>query len=156
MRALLLSRQGSGKGAGMGRNKKGQFTKGSSGNKAGRPRTESAELRQRLAGHGPALTDKLVELALEGDVAALRACLERVLPPLKAVSSPVLLPDAKPGQGLAEVARVVLDAATGARIGPDDAQAILSALASAARVIEIDEIERRLQLLEQRRRPNHD
>jgi len=105
-------------------------------------------LRQRLAEHGPALADKLVELALGGDIQALRTCLDRLLPPLKAVSSPVLLEGANPGQGLAEVARTVLDAATGARISPDDAQAILSALGSAVRVIEIDELERRIEALE--------
>ncbi len=62
----------------------GRFRPGQSGNPAGRPR--GARNRATLAaaalleGEGEALTRKAVELALDGDVGAMRLCLERILP----------------------------------------------------------------------------
>ena len=63
------------------------FAPGMSGNPAGRPKgarnraTVAAEAL--LEGEAEALTRKAVELALAGDVTALRLCLERVVPPRK-------------------------------------------------------------------------
>ncbi len=63
------------------------FKPGESGNPAGKPK--GARHRATLAiellldGEAEALTRKAVELALEGDMQALRLCLERILPPRK-------------------------------------------------------------------------
>ncbi len=65
-------------------NPEGGFRKGQSGNPAGRrpgsrnKATETAELL--LAGEVEALTRKAVELALAGDATALRLCLDRIIP----------------------------------------------------------------------------
>ena len=66
-----------------GRDQAGRFAKGHSGNPAGKPpgcrhrATRAAEAL--LAGEAGALTRKAIETALQGDVAALRLCLERLL-----------------------------------------------------------------------------
>ena len=70
-----------------GRDQAGRWRKGASGNRAGKPRgarhkaTLAAETL--LEGEAQALSRKAVELALRGDVSALRLCLDRIVPPRK-------------------------------------------------------------------------
>ena len=64
-----------------------QFRPGQSGNPNGRPKgsrnAATLALESLLDGEAEALTRKAVELALAGDIAALRLCLDRILPPRK-------------------------------------------------------------------------
>lgn len=130
------------------RNKRGQFVRGKSGNPAGRPKSELVRLRGQLAEHGHDLVAKAVELALSGDTAALKLCLDRISPPLRPRSAPVNVPlgDAV---GLGDMARAFIEAASEGRISPDDAAQLLSGLAGASRVIEASEIEERISKLEE-------
>ena len=60
------------------------FEAGKSGNAAGRPRgarnKATLAMQALLDGEAEALTRKAVEMGLAGDMAALRLCLERLLP----------------------------------------------------------------------------
>jgi hypothetical protein len=62
----------------------GRFPKGVSGNPTGRPkgtRNRATRLAESLLdGEARALARKAVELALGGDVTALKLCLERLIP----------------------------------------------------------------------------
>src|SRR3984957_8256186 len=63
------------------------FRKGKSGNPNGRPQgsrnATTLALETLLDGQATALTQKAIDLALAGDMAALRICLDRILPPRK-------------------------------------------------------------------------
>jgi hypothetical protein len=103
-------------------------------------------LRGLLEPHAEELVAKVVEMAKAGDATALRICIDRLIPPAKAREEPVSLPL---GTGsLAEKGQVVLAALGDGAIAPDVATAILQGIAAQARIVEVDEIERRLAALE--------
>jgi len=49
-------------------------------------------MRDLLLPHAPELVAKVAEMAKDGDAAALRICLDRLIPPAKAKDDPVSLP----------------------------------------------------------------
>lgn len=134
----------------MTRSSKGQFQKGASGNPRGRPRSSlSATVRDRIAGHLDELVDVLLDRARQGDVAAARTLLERVAPALKVEELPVRV-DLPDGADLASTGRAVLAHVAAGALAPGQASALLAGLGTVARVIEVDEVVRRLAKLEER------
>lgn len=135
-----------------GRKQRGRpFKPGESGNPAGRPKGSglAGELRRAIATDAPDILAALIEQAKAGDVQAARVLLDRILPTLKAESLPVHLPGLARG-ALAERAQAALQAAGEGDIGPDTAAALVGAVATLARIHELDEIERRIAALEER------
>jgi hypothetical protein len=86
-------------------------------------------------------------MALDGDTAALRLCLERIIPPIRAKDDPVLIPGLK--GTLTEQAETVVSAMSAGAITPAEANAVLTGLAAQARIAEIDELEKRISKLEE-------
>ena len=70
-----------------GKKQAGRFARGQSGNPEGRPKgsrnATTLALETLLDGQATVLTQKAIDLALTGDMAALRLCLDRILPPRK-------------------------------------------------------------------------
>ena len=125
------------------------FQPGQSGNPEGRPpgiRDKRTALRELLLPHADALVAKAVELALSGDASALRICIDRIIPAAKAKDDPVTLPALN--GSLADNAKVVVTALGTGELSPDEAATILSALATQARIVEVDEMEKRITALE--------
>jgi hypothetical protein len=130
----------------------GQFQPGQSGNPAGRPpgiRDKRTAMRELLEPHAEELVAKAVDLAKNGDTTALRICLDRLIPPVKAKDQPVQLPSL--AGSLADSGRVILEALAEGRLSPEEAAHILQALSTQAKINEIDEIERRVAALEAKR-----
>ncbi|MDM8545171.1 DUF5681 domain-containing protein [Candidatus Venteria ishoeyi] len=127
------------------------FQKGQSGNPSGRPpgiQDKRAALRDLLDPHADELVKQAVKMALEGDTAALKLCLDRLIPPMK--TAPVNIPGLAVGS-LAERGAAVLDALGGGEIEPAQGAVLLSALQSQARIVEVSEIIERLEVLENER-----
>lgn len=126
------------------------FKRGKSGNPAGKPRgakDKRTALRALLEPHTAKLVRKAVTLAMKGDTTALRICIDRLMPPLRAKDAPMHLSGfdgtiAQQGQ------RVVQALATG-EISPDEASAVMQALSAQARIVEVDELEQRVKRLEE-------
>lgn len=132
-------------------NKPWQFQPGVSGNPAGKPpgavhKTTQA-VQVMLDGEAEALTRKAVEMALEGDTTALKLCLDRIVPSLKA-TAPMVKLDMPPPDNLTDTAKAFVNAAAIGEMPPDIAAQLVSAVASVARVEEMESIKERLESLE--------
>lgn len=122
---------------------------GKSGNLKGRPpgQSEITRLRASLAKDVPDILAGLVMAAKGGDVQAARLVLERILPPVKPMEQTVALQLPKSGT-LAAQGRAVLTAVADGELAPSLGAALVGAIATLARVIEIDELSARISALE--------
>lgn len=134
------------------RGPRGRFEKGRSGNPKGRPpglRDRPAQSGHKLLSrHLKALTEKAVEEALAGDAAALRLCLERLIPRSRERAVRLPLP---PVQGAADIAPMMAAiTATLARgeITPSEAGELGRLAEAFVRALDTCEFERRLRALE--------
>jgi hypothetical protein len=128
----------------------GRFRPGKSGNPAGRPPgipDKRVALRALLEPHAPALIQKVVALAKKGDRAALRMCLDRLVPPLRATDQPVAIEGLN--GSLTDQGRVILVAMGKGDLAPDVAVTLIQALGALAGVVKVDDLEKRLAAIEE-------
>jgi hypothetical protein len=128
------------------------WKKGQSGNPSGRPPQGREELRERLAQRSDEVINKTVELALEGDTTALRLVLERLVPPMKASQAPARIEGMLPEGTLRERAEAILQQVAEGRLSVNDGTEMIRALGSVVRVAEYEDLDRRVQELEEQRR----
>ena len=121
---------------------------GTSGNPAGRkPGTgRVGKLRAAIEKDVPEILASLAAAAIGGDVGAARLLLERTVPALKPAEEAVTVQLS--GNTLAERGHAALIAIAGGQIAPGQGAALLSALGSLAKLIETDELVRRIEALE--------
>lgn len=129
---------------------------GQSGNPAGRApgSGEVAKLRLAISEHIPEILAKLAEAAKAGDAGAARLLLERVLPPLKAAEVPASFAFTSDGT-LTNQARDVLAALVDGDLAPTQAGLLIKALADVAKIIETDELLKRIEALEKSNQAGH-
>jgi Family of unknown function (DUF5681) len=127
---------------------KGQFKKGSSGNPAGRPHgsLNKATLAclQLLDGKSEQLTAKLLEMALEGNIQAMRMCLDRTVPQRK---ERCINLDLRPVTSLKDRMFQFEDltsAVAEGRITPSEGESFANILISQAKTLQLVEFARRL------------
>ena len=137
-----------------------QFARGTSGNPSGRPpgsRNHATLLMEALLeGEAHELTRKAIDLAKAGDTHALRLCLDRLMPPGK---DRLVHFDLPPIRGLDDVPLVmvsIMAAISEGKITPQEGEVISRILAEHAKVMTTQDVERRLQKLEQGPPPNED
>ena len=132
-----------------------QFIKGQSGNPQGRPKGSglSAQLRAAIEQDAPSIIKTMIEQAKAGDMQAAKALLDRVLPALKPESQAIHLPELVAAGTMAEKARAAIDAAGAGAVSPSAASDLVSAIASAARVVEVTELQQRLEAIKRQLQP---
>lgn len=128
------------------------------GNKLGRGRPGGSRnkttlaLQGMLGQHGEALMKKCVLMAMHGDRAAMRVCMERLLPIRKQSPVQFKLPPITTAAELAKAQARMLEALSRGQLTPAEAETINNLFETRRRLLETEELERRLQALEQRRR----
>jgi uncharacterized protein DUF5681 len=132
----------------------GQFVKGVSGNPSGRPpgsRNQSTLLMESiLEGQAEQLTQKAIDLALDGDITALRLCLERRIPPRKGRPIHLSLPPIENVQQIAAAMATVATAIGDGEITPNEGEVLARILVAQKDVVLTADLERRMEALEQR------
>ena len=128
------------------------FAKGESGNRAGRPpgarhkATLAAEAL--LDGEAEGLTRKAVEAALGGDMAALRLCLDRIVPPRRERPVNFQIPALKSAEDAALAMAAITEAVAAGELLLGEAESASALVERFVRTIEAGEFEKRLRALE--------
>lgn len=135
-----------------GRNSDGTFATGNAagGKPKGARHRVTMAVEALLEGEAEGLTRKAVDLALAGDITALRLCLDRIAPARKdrpvTLDLPPVTTAADHAPALAAVAAAVADG----EISPAEGKAIGDVLELHRRAVETADLDRRITELEQR------
>jgi hypothetical protein len=105
-------------------------------------------LETLLDGQATALTQKAIDLALTGDMAALRLCLDRILPPRKDRPVTFTLPPINGAQDAATTVSALLAAVASGELTPADAGEISKLIEAYVKAFETAELAERLERLE--------
>ena len=129
-----------------------RFKPGQSGNPAGKPKglrnRATLALEALLDGEAEELIRKAIELAKGGDMAALRLCLDRIVPPRKDRHVAFALPAMNaPVDAVKGLASIVAAVASG-ELTPSEASELTKLVEGYARVLETVDHEERLRALE--------
>ncbi|MDQ7830270.1 MAG: DUF5681 domain-containing protein [Desulfovibrionaceae bacterium] len=131
---------------------RGRWPKGVSGNPKGCAKGSRHKVTQAvqalLDGEAEGLTRKAVEAAMGGDMVALRLCLERICPAPKDRPLRVKLPEVKGASDLPGVTGAILDAVASGELTPSEGQAVAGLVEAHRKSLEMQEIELRVQALE--------
>jgi hypothetical protein len=130
------------------------FERGTSGNPQGRPRGRRNDIsilvEQLLDDKAEVLMTKVIDQAMDGDAAALRLCIERILPARRERPVRIQLPAmALPGDTVSAMSAITAAVAKG-ELTPGEGADVSALVANVAKAIETQDLERRIAALEQR------
>jgi hypothetical protein len=128
------------------------FEPGQSGNPAGRPKgsrnkaTLAVEIL--LDGEGEAITRKAIELAKNGDLAAIRLCLDRITPPRKDRPIAFALPSLGRAEDASASLAAIIAAVASGELTPGEAGELTKVVDTYVRALLATELEALVTLLE--------
>lgn len=131
-----------------GRNADGTFGQGNPGKPRGSRHRATQAILEMLDGEADAIGRKAVELALAGDGAALRLCLERIAPPRRDAPVTFLLPPIQCARDAAGAAAAVLGAVADGDLTPTEGAHVMALVETYRRTLETTELESRVAALE--------
>lgn len=124
------------------------FQKGNPGRPRGSRHKATIAAAILLDGEAEKLSRKAVELALAGDVLALRLCLERILPPRKDRPVTFSSPAINSAKDAAALMGALLSAVAEGVVTPDEAERVTRIVDAYVRTLETADLESRLEALE--------
>jgi hypothetical protein len=139
--------------------RRGQFRKGESGNPAGKPRgtrNRVTVIAEQLMNEDIELIIKAVtEAAKAGDMTAAKIVLDRVVPVRKGNFVSFQLPPIRSAAEALNASNGVLSACASGQITPQEAAEINNLIGSHIKLIEVLDLEKRIERLEQERDNEH-
>ncbi|MGH6792842.1 MAG: DUF5681 domain-containing protein [Methyloceanibacter sp.] len=129
-----------------------RFKPAQSGNPSGRPRgarnkaTIAAEAL--LDGEAEAITRKAIEAAKDGDMVAIRLCLERIVAPRKDRHVSFTLPPMDKASDAAAAAASIIGAVSNGELTPGEASTLLASVDNYTRILAVTDLETRIEQLE--------
>ena len=127
----------------------GGFKKGQSGNPSGRPKSDNAQMRDKLRKAMPEIIDKLIEQAKAGDMQAIKLIMDKTVPSLKPIGATVLISGLIPTDTPENQAQAVLSAIGSGLIDTSTGADLLASIERLMKIKEVSELEQRLAALEQ-------
>lgn len=118
----------------------------------GRPpgsRNKRTVFAEAMEKNGLALIQQCQLQALKGDAAAMRLCIERLLPPCKTPGGRFALPPVRNAADMVQALPAILKAVARGQLSAQEGEAIASMLEFQRRALDTDEFEKRLQALEE-------
>jgi hypothetical protein len=130
------------------------FQKGHSGNPQGRPagarNAATVIAEQLLEGEAATITRKAIELAKQGDLTALRLCLERIVPPRRDRPVNFALPAMSSADDASKALAAIMTAVASGDLTPTEAAELARVIDGYMKTLETADFERRIQVLEER------
>jgi hypothetical protein len=127
-----------------------RFGPGNPGRPRGSRNKATLTIEALLDGEAEKIGRKAIEKALDGDTAAIRLCLERIVPARRDPSISFPLPELKSAGDAVKAASAILAAVAAGEITPGEAAELGKLVESFARTIEVSELENRISRLEDR------
>jgi hypothetical protein len=131
----------------------GRFAKGNSGNPSGRPlgsqNKSTLIMGSLLEGEAEQLTRKVIELAMEGNIAALRLCMDRLMPPAKDRTVLFEMPPIRDLNDVSAGMTSITAAVSDGKLTPPEGEIISRTLEQHANVMVFQDLQKRVEKLEQ-------
>ena len=128
------------------------FQPGQSGNPAGRPKgarnKTTLAVEALLDGEAEAISRKAIAMAKDGDMTAIRLCMDRIVPPRKDRPIPFPMPKMETAADAVRASASVIAAVAEGELTPSEAAELTTMVEAFARTIEVADLETRLIALE--------
>jgi hypothetical protein len=132
-----------------GENTRGKpFQQGNPGRPKGSRNRTTLALEALLDGEAEAITRKAVEIALEGDVTAMRLVMDRILPPRRERPIMFTMPKMETAADAVKASAALVDAVANGDITPGEAGELSKLVDGFTKAVELHEIQQRLDKLE--------
>jgi hypothetical protein len=105
---------------------------------------------QLLDGEAATITRKAIELAKQGDLTALRLCLERIVPPRRDRPVNIAFPAMSSADDASKALAAIMAAVASGDLTPTEAAELARIIDGYMKTLEAADIERRIRVLEER------
>ena len=129
------------------------FKQGTSGNPSGRPvgsKNKATALRKLLDDNSEVMLSKLIEMAKEGNIQAIRIAVERLLPPVRENKVTLALPRIDSIAGCCHAQASIIEAVANGELLPSEGDALSGLVENRRKALETSELADRIAALEKR------